>query len=135
MPSTCRRRSITSLERLMVHSAAIVGGGRAVGQHYTARPGAMTRRGRSEPSRPSDHQADKMRGLIREESARVVKPPAELLPTVTLTGSQVRAILIATVLVLPGSVALLRGGVAAARLKAWRLPIAATLAAGFRMRR
>ena len=47
--------------------------------------------------------------LIREERAPVVKPPIEVLPTVALTGSQVRAIFIATVLVLPGSVALLGG--------------------------
>jgi hypothetical protein len=47
--------------------------------------------------------------LIREERAPVVKPPVEVLPTVALTGSQVRAIFIATVLVLPGSVALLGG--------------------------
>jgi ABC-type uncharacterized transport system involved in gliding motility auxiliary subunit len=47
--------------------------------------------------------------LIREERAPVVKPPIEVLPAVALTGSQVRAILIATVLVLPGSVALLGG--------------------------
>jgi hypothetical protein len=50
-----------------------------------------------------------MRGLIREERAPAVKPPVEVLRTVTLTGSQVRAILIATVLVVPGSVALLGG--------------------------
>jgi len=47
--------------------------------------------------------------LIREERAPVVKPPIEVLPTVALTGSQVRTIFIATVLVLPGSVALLGG--------------------------
>ena len=47
--------------------------------------------------------------LIREERAPVVKPPIEVLPTVALTGSQARAIFIATVLVLPGSVALLGG--------------------------
>jgi gliding motility-associatede transport system auxiliary component len=47
--------------------------------------------------------------LIREERAPVVKPPIEVLPTVALTGSQVRAIFIATVLVLPGSVVLLGG--------------------------
>ncbi|MBV8778012.1 MAG: GldG family protein [Alphaproteobacteria bacterium] len=45
--------------------------------------------------------------LIREERAPVVKPPVEVLPTLALTGSQVRAIFITTVLVLPGSVALL----------------------------
>jgi ABC-type uncharacterized transport system involved in gliding motility auxiliary subunit len=47
--------------------------------------------------------------LIREERAPVGKRPVEVLPTVALTGSQVRAIFIATVLVLPGSVALLGG--------------------------
>jgi hypothetical protein len=47
--------------------------------------------------------------LIREERAPVVKPPVEVLPTVALTGSQVRVIFIATVLALPGSVALLGG--------------------------
>jgi ABC-type uncharacterized transport system len=47
--------------------------------------------------------------LIREERAPVVKPPVEVLPTVVLTGSQVRAIFIATVLALPGSVAMLGG--------------------------
>jgi hypothetical protein len=47
--------------------------------------------------------------LIREERAPVVKPPVEVLPTVALTGSQVRAIFITTVLVLPGSIALLGG--------------------------
>ena len=47
--------------------------------------------------------------LIREERAPVVKPPVEVLPTVALTGSQVRAIFITTVLGLPGSVVLLGG--------------------------
>ena len=47
--------------------------------------------------------------LIREEQAPVVKPPVEVLPTVALTGAQVRAIFIATVLALPGSIALLGG--------------------------
>jgi hypothetical protein len=47
--------------------------------------------------------------LIREERAPVVKPPVEVLPTVALTGAQTRAIFIATVLALPGSVALLGG--------------------------
>jgi ABC-type uncharacterized transport system involved in gliding motility auxiliary subunit len=47
--------------------------------------------------------------LIREERAPIVKPPVEVLPTVALTGSQVHAIFIATVLALPGSVALLGG--------------------------
>jgi ABC-type uncharacterized transport system involved in gliding motility auxiliary subunit len=47
--------------------------------------------------------------LIREERAPVVKAPVEVLPTVALTGSQVRGIFIATVLALPGAVALLGG--------------------------
>jgi hypothetical protein len=47
--------------------------------------------------------------LIREERAPVVKPPVEVLPTVALTGAQVRAIFIATVLALPGSMALVGG--------------------------
>jgi hypothetical protein len=47
--------------------------------------------------------------LIGEERAPVVRPPIEVLPTVALTAAQARAIFIATVLVLPGSVALLGG--------------------------
>jgi ABC-type uncharacterized transport system involved in gliding motility auxiliary subunit len=47
--------------------------------------------------------------LIREERAPVIKPPVEVLPTVALTAAQTRAIFIATVLALPGSVALLGG--------------------------
>jgi hypothetical protein len=47
--------------------------------------------------------------LIREERAPVVKPPVEVLPTVTLTASQMRGIFVATVLLLPGSVALIGG--------------------------
>ena len=47
--------------------------------------------------------------LIREERAPVMKPPVEVLPTVALTGSQVRGIFVITVLALPGSVALLGG--------------------------
>jgi ABC-type uncharacterized transport system len=47
--------------------------------------------------------------LIREERAPVVKPPVEVLPTVALTGAQVRAIFVATVLALPGAVALFGG--------------------------
>jgi ABC-type uncharacterized transport system len=47
--------------------------------------------------------------LIHEERAPIVKPPVEVLPTVALTSAQVRAIFISTVLVLPGSVALLGG--------------------------
>jgi ABC-type uncharacterized transport system involved in gliding motility auxiliary subunit len=47
--------------------------------------------------------------LIHEEKAPTLKPPIEVLPTVVLTGEQVRWIFIATVLLLPGSVALLGG--------------------------
>ena len=50
-----------------------------------------------------------MRGLIREERAPLVKPPVEVLPTVALTGSQMRAIFISAALALPGSVAPLGG--------------------------
>jgi hypothetical protein len=48
--------------------------------------------------------------LLREERAPTVRPPVEVLPTVTLTNAQVRAIFLATVVVLPGS-AILAGGV------------------------
>jgi ABC-type uncharacterized transport system involved in gliding motility auxiliary subunit len=47
--------------------------------------------------------------LIHEERAPVIKPPVEVLPTVALTGAQARGIFIATVLVLPGAVALFGG--------------------------
>jgi hypothetical protein len=47
--------------------------------------------------------------LIHEEKAPTMKPPVEVLPTVALTGAQVRWIFIVTVLLLPGSVALLGG--------------------------
>ena len=47
--------------------------------------------------------------LIHEEKAPTMKPPVEVLPTVVLTGAQVRWIFIVTVLLLPGSVALLGG--------------------------
>ena len=47
--------------------------------------------------------------LIREERAPVVKPPVEVLPTVALTGAQMRGIFITTVLLLPGAVALIGG--------------------------
>ena len=50
-----------------------------------------------------------MRGLIREERAPLVKPPVEVLPTVALTGSQMRTIFISAALALPGSVAPLGG--------------------------
>jgi ABC-2 type transport system permease protein len=47
--------------------------------------------------------------LIHEERAPTMKPPVEVLPTVVLTGAQVRWIFIVTVLILPGSIALLGG--------------------------
>jgi hypothetical protein len=43
--------------------------------------------------------------LTREERAPVAKPPVEVLPTVTLTGGQVRGIFLAVVVALPGAVA------------------------------
>jgi hypothetical protein len=47
--------------------------------------------------------------LIHEEKAPTMRPPVEVLPMVTLTGAQMRWIFIATVLLMPGSVALLGG--------------------------
>jgi hypothetical protein len=47
--------------------------------------------------------------LIHEERAPTTKPPVEVLPMLVLTGAQVRWIFIATVLLLPGAVALLGG--------------------------
>jgi ABC-type uncharacterized transport system len=44
--------------------------------------------------------------LIREERGPIAKPPIEVLPTVALTAAQVRGIFIATVIALPGLVAL-----------------------------
>jgi hypothetical protein len=43
--------------------------------------------------------------LTREERAPTMKPPVEVLPTVTLTGTQMRGIFIVTVLLMPGLVA------------------------------
>ena len=45
--------------------------------------------------------------LIREEPGPIAKPPIEVLPTVALTGAQVRGIFIATVIALPGFVVFL----------------------------
>jgi ABC-type uncharacterized transport system involved in gliding motility auxiliary subunit len=45
--------------------------------------------------------------LMREEHAASMKPPVEVIPTVSLTNQQVRGIFIATVLALPGSLAML----------------------------
>ena len=47
--------------------------------------------------------------LAREEKAPTMKPPVEVLPMVVLTSAQVRWIFIATVLAMPGSVALIGG--------------------------
>lgn len=79
----------------------------AVG-HYTERP-VPREAGEKRTEQARGHQGDEMRGLIREERAPVVKPPVEVLPTVALTGSQMRATFISTALALAGSVALLGG--------------------------
>ncbi|HET7825565.1 MAG TPA: Gldg family protein, partial [Anaeromyxobacter sp.] len=47
--------------------------------------------------------------LLREERAPTVKPPAEVLPRVTLTGGQVKGIFLFTVVALPG-LAVVSGG-------------------------
>lgn len=47
--------------------------------------------------------------LIREERAPTMKPPVEVLPTVTLTNSDVRTIFLLTVVAMPG-LAMLAGG-------------------------
>src|SRR6185503_18489960 len=47
--------------------------------------------------------------LVREEKAPTMKPPIEVLPTVTLTGEQMRSIFIVTVLLMPGLVAFAGG--------------------------
>jgi hypothetical protein len=49
--------------------------------------------------------------LLHEERLPTLKPPVEVLPTVTLTNTQVRWIFILTVLLLPGAVALTGVGV------------------------
>jgi ABC-type uncharacterized transport system involved in gliding motility auxiliary subunit len=49
--------------------------------------------------------------LLHEERLPTLKPPVEVLPTVTLTSAQVRWIFIVTVLLLPGAVALSGFGV------------------------
>jgi ABC-type uncharacterized transport system involved in gliding motility auxiliary subunit len=43
--------------------------------------------------------------LMHEERAPIAKPPVEVLPTVALTGGQVRGIFLAVVVALPGAVA------------------------------
>ncbi|WFU18663.1 Gldg family protein [Bradyrhizobium sp. CB3481] len=47
--------------------------------------------------------------LAREERAPTVKPPVEVLPTVSLTGEQMRGIFIVTVLLMPGLIAVAGG--------------------------
>jgi hypothetical protein len=47
--------------------------------------------------------------LAREERAPTMKPPIEVLPTVTLTGEQMRGIFIVTVLLMPGIIAFAGG--------------------------
>lgn len=47
--------------------------------------------------------------LTREARAPMAKPPVEVLPTVALTGGEMRGVFIATVLLLPGSAALVGG--------------------------
>jgi hypothetical protein len=47
--------------------------------------------------------------LLREERAPAMKPPVEVLPTVTLTGDDVRTIFLVSVLLMPG-LAMLAGG-------------------------
>jgi gliding motility-associatede transport system auxiliary component len=47
--------------------------------------------------------------LTHEERAPTMKPPVEVLPTVTLTGEQMRSIFIVTVLLMPGLIAFAGG--------------------------
>ena len=47
--------------------------------------------------------------LTREERAPAMKPPVEVLPTVSLTGEQMRGIFIVTVLLMPGLIAFAGG--------------------------
>ena len=64
---------------------------------------------------PYMSNADLTLGLIAwilgEERAPTMKPPVEVLPTVTLTGRQTRAIFLGTVVGMPGLVALVGGAV------------------------
>jgi ABC-type uncharacterized transport system involved in gliding motility auxiliary subunit len=53
--------------------------------------------------------------LTHEEKAPAMKPPVEVLPTVSLTGEQMRVIFVVTVLLMPGLIAL-----AGAAMWAWR---------------
>ena len=47
--------------------------------------------------------------LTREERAPAMKPPVEVLPTVSLTGEQMRGIFLVTVLLMPGLIAFAGG--------------------------
>jgi len=47
--------------------------------------------------------------LTREEGVPTMKPPVEVLPTVSLTGEQMRGIFIVTVLLMPGLIAFAGG--------------------------
>jgi gliding motility-associatede transport system auxiliary component len=47
--------------------------------------------------------------LTREERAPAMNPPVEVLPTVSLTGAQMRGIFFITVLLMPGLIALAGG--------------------------
>ena len=47
--------------------------------------------------------------LTREERAPAMRPPVEVLPSVTLTGEQMRGIFLVTVLLMPGLIAVAGG--------------------------
>ena len=47
--------------------------------------------------------------LTREERAPAMRPPVEVLPSVTLTGEQMRSIFLVTVLLMPGLIAVAGG--------------------------
>jgi hypothetical protein len=54
----------------------------------------------------SDAVLAELAWLTREERAPAMKPPVEVLPTVSLTGEQMRGIFLITVLLMPGLIAL-----------------------------
>jgi ABC-type uncharacterized transport system involved in gliding motility auxiliary subunit len=54
----------------------------------------------------SDAVLAELAWLSREERAPAMKPPVEVLPTVSLTGEQMRSIFFITVLLMPGLTAL-----------------------------
>jgi hypothetical protein len=53
----------------------------------------------------SDAVLAELAWLTREERAPAIKPPVEVLPTVSLTGEQMRGIFLVTVLLIPGLIA------------------------------